>query len=1371
MSESIEINMDEVISNLNIEIVLKSGRVLNVEDIVTDDVIGGIYDEWQYGGVADPLGQAAATIINSLSSVINTAISGVSSLISSVSSVVNSISSTVSSILSKVNSIASSITSAVSSITNLISSKINDVLSRISNAVSTITSSISSGISNVLSAIDKIAGQINSLVPTISSKIQDFATKISDSVQNAISSVIKSISELTTSITSIMASLSEGIANLTSGISNALFKLTEGVKSLTGSVTQSIEDLSSNMTAFATKLSEFGGMIYNQIEGLVSSLSTFVEGLGKQVTEFAASISSTVTDMFYKFQSMVSATVEEFVKKFAGWFAGITEGINNIVTAFQGFINPLVGILHWFENQFQNIGKWIWEGLVSAGDAIHDAFVKPITDWFDKNIFETDWWKGLTGFFATASEVFSDISGGIASAINLVKDASINAINTSVEIMKNAISAVVSATRNTVTAMVSSFAGLFEGIFNWAISIVGLDRGKTIFGESRKEIIDVINLGLVTMLDIIAVYYVYYMSSNFITNVSEIVDSVEASVEPVGIGGKVKMSLKSVVRSIPDTLKLVYKELVKTLVFTFSFWLFEPVKYLINPFWRESLPIEIPTFHEMVKTARRYLPTNVASKAIEKLRDVMAMRGYPIWFEDATVKGWELTGFEVVDRFGKSRVIPTALLYELPTPTDTVRFMLRDIIQDVKHFENIMLAQGFNRDIALMYYLLHFRYPPLDKLYDFVCRTAAGLAWFKAGSTVKKEFTTFVNDYGLGFIPKSPAELNASLPDDPQAALKVIRNHILGNLDKISPYLKWHDYFPASWVKGDWTSDQMIIADLMADIPMRIDSRWMYKWGIIDEIGVLKIVTARGMHPDWIEPIATAEMMNALAEERTFVRTGIINAYKEGFIDAKKLFDKFTHLTDVTLLGKKVAVKFLEGEAKLLQIRAQYDRALDILREELKYLGRAYAENIIPYDGMTQRLREVVEAVNEKVGIDLNLDMSYYEAYQFSLDALKDVNTTYRMRRWLRYMIYQLLSRAQSGYIDETDINEILEAIKHYGKLTDEEIEFFSVVLTFMKSSFSRESIADGILKQLSRGLITKEEAKNLLIKLGIDSEVVDFLIESKAKTYTLSIGTYLSYADMLEIPEEMMKKKLELMGVPPDEQNLIMQVFKIKPIKSEVAKVVSEVLDAFRDGYITENEARNIMRQYGIREDSLNLLIAAKKIEQTSRKRKYFVDAILNRLKRGVMSLSDARKELKKVIVDDELIDALLEKNVRTYTFSVDKMISMSEYIPIDMNWILEKAQLFGYPEEEIKIIPAYKIAKDLSEEIGRLATELGNDYVEGLLTEDEFKKALDDLATLGGQVKQLGVDWIVLSPEERALLVTLYKLRKQRKELSKKS
>jgi hypothetical protein len=125
-----------------------------------------------------------------------------------------------------------------------------------------------------------------------------------------------------------------------------------------------------------------------------------------------------------------------------------------------------------------------------------------------------------------------------------------------------------------------------------------------------------------------------------------------------------------------------------------------------------------------------------------------------------------------------------------------------------------------------------------------------------------------------------------------------------------------------------------------------------------------------------------------------------------------------------------------------------------------------------------------------------------------------------------------------------------------------------------------------------------------------------------------------------------------------------------------------------------------------------------------------------------------------------------LIESKAKTKTVSTDKLISMMEYIPIDPTKLKQKMEIEGVPPDEQALYIPYAVASEISEEIGRVATELITDYVDGVISLDDLQKGLDDLATLGGNVKSwFGVDWIVLSPTERKILIYLADLRRRKK------
>ena len=820
-------------------------------------------------------------------------------------------------------------------------------------------------------------------------------------------------------------------------------------------------------------------------------------------------------------------------------------------------------------------------------------------------------------------------------------------------------------------------------------------------------------------------------------------------------------------------------EFRRGLLYGMTIWVTQPISKLANAMWRNVLPVELPTIAEMREITRRHMPTNKFNRLLESMYRYLCLHGYNdeviSWLTTtADVKGWSV---EFYDRFGRVRKAPISLLYELPTPSDLSRMMIRDLFSvpnkpelAIKSFKTLMSMKGYYEDFAKLYYLLHYKYPSMSDLWTFSCRVVAKQAWITEEPTIEEDLgakgavspVRLMGFYGLSNFTSE--EVAKRLND---IVSKVLKH-----------YAKWHDYAPFSWLEG-WTADNLIYLDLMADIPMRIDARWMYKWSVpipkeiseitgnqyFDEKALFLIVVSRGMHPKWVEPITIAECMNALQEERTLVRTGIINMYKEGFMTINNFMNTLSNLTTINILGKEVPVRFIDGEIKLLALRAKYDRAMDIMKDYFKDLLRGVVENIVPFDGMTKSLKEELITISKSLELPaLGLDDEYYKLYQPVADALKKVRTVERIRYWYRYMLYRILYRFSEGFMSEAEFNTIINQIVANASLTEEEKQVFVEIAKLMYDGFYKKTLADGILNKVRRGAIDPAIAKSELIKLGLSEDLADALIEKNMKIHTLSISTILSYAEYIDIPEDYVKKKLEWMGVPQDEIPIILQIFRIRPIKDERAKMIRSMIDAYMDGYITKELFQQNLKNLGKSQREIEILTEFADFERSQSAVKMAIDAILNRLRRGAITFEQARKELEKYIVDKALIDAMIEKYVRTAVWSPDKLVSMGEYVSIDIQKIVEKAKMFGYPDDEVNLYPAYLLARNLSEEINSIVTELIYLYVYDIIDEDALRREIDRVRTLNGEVKKFGVDWIVIDDFEKELIINRAKLRKIR-------
>lgn len=1364
-------------------VVLKDGRIKPSIDLNLDD-FRGIYEKWEYAGTFDPIGQFGAWVVNTISGALDYLYSRIRDAISSAAS----------SIISGVGNLLNTVISPLKSAISYVQSVIDTIRSNISNIyslVSTIPDRLRDAAFSILNSIKDLGNAIPKLIDNVLSRIGNVITLIQDfgkSLQDAIGAVVSRISDLTKVISSTISTLYNQISALVSTISDKIGLVVNSVKDLTTKITDTISLLQRSISNTIDSISNTLKGVLENVNATLKSLQGALQSFTNPLVTISSLLSQTLTNL----GGIISSAWDTFRKIV----------IDPIWTVINSFIQFIV-------NEIPQIPTRIWNGLLQLGDSIRKILIDPVINLL-KSIFIDPIVKGLE----TVWYVFSEAQKYIPNIFN-PRFWMVGVISPVVSGIPTIVPSIVSAISSSVATAMATITTLLVRLYNAIKSFIGtvIDSVMSTFftttlyfdiisraeKKMQKDLLD--NLKGAT--DVLFSFVRSPMFMEFVRTFAtwmclfemfSLIKNVEISLTPILAKIGARISPEAFVKYLKKTLQVIFKEALKTVIFTTSFWLFEPFKYLLNPWFRNILPIEIPTLHEFIEITRRYMPDNryevgtptpiegvTYSKIREHLLEVVSKRGYPPWLDPIVTEGYDKFYFTVTDRFNVQRVIPSALIYAVPPPSDVVRMMLRDMIQNLDDFGRIMSMHGYHPDISALYFMLHFRYPSAERLFEFACRVASGIVWLDRNEPGAREYFDYIQDeirsftkWKLGFEPRTPKELADDIEKsyplrNLENLTQIATNRVAKAFSPLGRYFKWHDLFPMAWLKG-FTSDQMIAMELSADIPMRIDARWMYKWCVINEEELVRIVIARGMHPKWVEKIAIAEMMNALAEERTVVRTGMMNAFKEGFITEDKLRSQMQLLDTVRLLDRDVPIRFLDGEVKLLVLRSKYDRAMDILLTTQKSMFTAFAENIVDYDELVNVLRTVTDKVNASLNLKLHFDKDYYDLIFESLKVRKSYETISRIRSWARYVIREMMNRLRAGYLLPTDVENAIEMLKNHARLTDQDVEYFKDVAKLMHSEFRRKVTVDSVLRKLSKGLITKDEALKLLTENGIDSELADALIEVNAKTYTLSIAQYLSYANIIDIPTEYIERKLELLGVPPDERSLILAVFNVKPIKSERDALVKRYLDEFENGYVDEKTVKDNLDKLGVLPKAIDILIEMKKVEKSMNAKKILVDAVLSRLRRGVIKLEDAINELKKYIVDESLIYALIEKYVRTYTFSPDKMISIAEYVPVNIEWIVEKARMYGYPEEEVKLIPAYAVAREISEEMKRLANELGSAFAEGIITEDEYRKALDELATLGGQAKsKFGVDWIVLSPEERYVLVQIYKTRAIRKLYSK--
>ena len=1508
-------------------------------------------------------------VLTSLSS-ISTSLTSVFSYLSGLWDRLISLGSTISSFFSQTFSRIQEVISKIGEITQQVWNAVQQAASPLIEGLKNWIAGALQGISSTLAGVStflrdffhSMVGRLTELGGLVSSKFQWLWSTVSQAFGEMLNKIRSWFDEATKRLQDLGAVFQgfvNGVVNIwnwltTSAekfVTNAVKFFTEDIPGFFNWVYQNVKTFIDAVVNFLTvdlptRLQEFGKSI---AEGFSAAWNLFYDAvikpaqdwlwtnIGQPITNFFSNVVKFFTEdvpgffnwVYENAKSFIDNAVKFFTQDVPGFFGWVYDNVKGFIDAtvkfftqtmpswlddfskyvIEFFKDPVGHITRalsdawgaFYKTVIEPIKDWLWENI---GKPISDALApiadvfKPIGEFFTETLPE--WVGKISDFFSRPTEYLASFGQAIVEAGKTLLSTIWSALQTLwgwiqeagkwawealtaigktfLGIVQTGIQGLMQLGKTVSDAVSKAVIGLFSPVWGNAATQLKQQVASIISEKSKAgaggEIEIFVNL-LPTMAPFL---FGPRILAGVLLGIAETLREVQINLDPLGIGVEVPIKPGAILGELAKAIGEGGTIIAHSIAYGAGIWFFQPIAKGLNAAYRNFYPIEIPSLAQMTELVRRTYATDAFEKFRSYMAEYMALSGYSddviYWVTGIDYGGQSKRKtpppVKVKNRFGEDVEIPIELIYSMPTPSDFARMMVHDIFLSYEDFKKAMKMHGYTESLAKLYYLLHFRYPTAENLWLFYTRAKAGLLWY---DPVKKV--------------------------DPNKFLK----------QALPKYMKWHDYYPESWFGDDTIAppDNAIMIELMADIPTRIDVRWMYKWGIADEEFVRKIVTARGMHPNYVDDIAIAEMMNALAEERTYARTGVIELVREGLLTIQDAKSRLSNLTTLKLLGRDVTVKFLPGEVELLLIRASADIERENARRKIERLRNLYVAGEIDDAKLEAELKAIIK------------NPTVYETTLTEIKARKIRDQLYYTHRQLLRTIDAICSLYEEGFITREQAEErIKEAAGTL--LTDSQIQLILQESDNRIERGTKRNKLKAIVNKLRRGVLTPSEAKDQLMKeLGLPEDMADSIVEAQGRTYTLSISTLLAYADIIEVPEQLLTKKLDAMGVPEDEKDLILQVFKVRPIRNELSREISAAITDFVDGYMTEDALKNMLSKAFKKPEEINILLSAAKIrrenkvkdyqiqailaklrrgeigvteakaqlqkiivvpelidaliartvgeivkeytlsistllsyatiieisedflkarmqklnippedqniilevfrirpirdelarqvrailddfedgyidektaraqlakcfkkpreidilietakiEKDAQKKKLKIDATLNKLKRGAITLDQARAELSKLIADKELVELIIEKNARIYTISLSTLASMKEYIPIPDDFIKKKMEALGVPPDEQKYWIPYIFAREVASELGRYVTELGNLYVYGKISEQEFKKELDNVATLWGRAKTLlGVDWVVYSPEERQILFQLYKMRKLRRQ-----
>jgi phage-related protein len=794
--------------------------------------------------------------------------------------------------------------------------------------------------------------------------------------------------------------------------------------------------------------------------------------------------SVTIGDVTKYYVAAKEIALGKVEKELPAWLSSPSFLFEPLISAFVRFIEPAISDL--------------WEKIKSAFETLTNAIVNALKAFAEK-VFET--------FKNILSGIAKTLIDSITGLYNLLEEAA-KSLGTFYETEhKKVVDQMGVVVKDVVVSQVS---GLLKEFGISSPEFLKIEKVEETLVKWSTSSLALITMPFWAQLPVRMLRKALHALGSYLYGQSL---PISAALKPFGIGISIKFDIAKAlgagISHFSRELKYFLDRVFSAYAYGVGIWSSQPMSKMLNYFLRNIIPIEIPTIDQMTEIVRRAMSL-IADKREKDFEELLklaklytAVQGFPdtilnllYWKEDE----YSVT---IIDRFQKERKIPLSTMYVLPSPSDVARMVIRDIILEPEAIRKIFAARGMNKDIADMYYLLHFRYPPPERLWTFYTRGISGLLWARLSPAeadiVKKE----AQNIGA-FAPVSPAELNFAYA-------------ALDNL--LKTYMKWQDYARFSYNQG-WPSDNLIVIDTLADIPTKIDQRWMVRFGLyelLSEKGVkhtsevkdfiskvvegaakgkitldltnfCRTLQATGLHPYYVPITAVAETINAITDERTLLRTGVMNLFKEGFFNASSVMKMLTGVLTVSFnvayfnpeTGQwstgviNVPLRYLEMEARLIGLRAIMDRALDILRDIQRDVLTGYQEFIIEtYDEFKNRFTQVINNINKVYASDykaitgesppdeltIRFIEEYYKPYTDALNIWRDIWTVRRIRMWTQRWLGWLMYRIGYGVTKKKEIEELVDYMVKTCKLPQLEREYISRVMEYMMKLSLREYI------------------------------------------------------------------------------------------------------------------------------------------------------------------------------------------------------------------------------------------------------------------------------------------------------------------------
>jgi len=354
-------------------------------------------------------------------------------------------------------------------------------------------------------------------------------------------------------------------------------------------------------------------------------------------------------------------------------------------------------------------------------------------------------------------------------------------------------------------------------------------------------------------------------------------------------------------------------------------------------------------------------------------------------------------------------------------------------------------------------------------------------------------------------------------------------------------------------------------------------------------------------------------------------------------LEAEKRIEKLDY--DVTQALKDAG--FNDKEIKILrELSWAYPSPTDFIRFAVRDV---FVEDKEVKEALEAEFPEPIVPYAEKAGMSRDVLMWYWKAHW----ELPSPTQVYEMLHRLNPDVLAVRGEAYKEMGLELDkLQTTKETVEFYLKQADYDRRWRQRLLAISYNPLTRVDLR----RIYELGLIDDNELLARLMEVGYTKKDAELMLEfyktfrqEEARTFAKTEIKYLLYYGIINETEA--KVMLERLGYTEDDAKTMIELWKVKLAEKDMRETQRYVRDAYALGEITREEAERILREAGLSEEVIAVVLDKEDKRRLKSVKLPSASTVVKWLKLGVITEEKAREILRSINVKEEYIEYYIKE------------------------------------------------------------------------------------------------------------------------------